>query len=260
MAHEAFAGLGLGSSGVVPLQQSGSRTPLFLVHPLDGDVVSFAVLSRRLGPDQPSYGLRARGIDDGTSIQSSLVEIATDYVADVRRVQPRGPYLLGGFCLGAPIAVEMTSQLRAAGEEVAALVLLDPRFRRPHGPRYGVWRVGRNVRLVRRRARERRLMRAIGRRIAGTRAAAADIPAALDRIRESHETRPFTFPATVILSDQFVQDVMPAWYLETIVKRPRRWRQLPGLHAGLLLPPAVDVVASEIRTALDEAAGSQSPA
>jgi oxalate---CoA ligase len=262
MAHEAFAGLGVGTSGVVPLQTSGSRTPLFLVHPLDGDVLSFAVLSRRLGPDQPSYGLRARGIDDGTSIQSSLVEIATDYVADVRRVQPRGPYMLGGFCLGAPVAVEMASQLRAAGDEVAALVLLDPRFRRPQGPRYDVWRARRTVRLVRRRAREHQLIRAIGRRIGGTvrRPPTADIPAALDRIREGHETRPFSSPATVILSNEFVQYVLPAWYLKSIVKRSRRWKQLPGSHAGLLLPPAVDTVASEIRAALDEAAGPQSPA
>jgi oxalate---CoA ligase len=260
MAHEAFAGLGLGSSGVVPLQASGNRTPLFLVHPLDGDVLSFAVLSRRLGPDQPSYGLRARGIDDGTSIRSSLVEIATDYVADIRRVQPRGPYMLGGFCLGAPVVVEMASQLRAAGDEVATLVLLDPRFRRPRGPRYDVWHARRNVRLVRRRARERQLIRAIGRRLDGTRPPAVGIPAALDRIRESHETPPFSFPATVIVSDEFVQDVLPAWYLESIVRPPRRWKRLPGLHAGLLLPPAVDLVASEIRAALDEAVGSQSSA
>jgi acyl-CoA synthetase (AMP-forming)/AMP-acid ligase II/thioesterase domain-containing protein len=261
MAHEAFAGLGLGRSGVIPLQASGGRTPLFLVHPLDGDVLSFVVLSRRLGPDQPSYGLRARGIDDGTSIQSSLVEIATDYVADVRRVQPRGPYMLGGFCLGAPIAVEMASQLSAAGDEVATLVLLDPRFRRPHGPRYQVWRARRNLRLVGRRARGPRLIRAIRRRIDGTgRRSMADIPAALDRIREDHQTRPFGFPSTVILSDEFEQDVMPAWYLESIVGRPRRWKRLPGLHAGLLLPPAVDVVASEIRAALDETVGSQSSA
>jgi hypothetical protein len=72
------------------------------------------VLARLLGPDQPTYGLRARGLDDGESIPSSPVEIAADYVDAVRRVQPRGPYMLGGFCLGGAVAVEMAAQLAVA--------------------------------------------------------------------------------------------------------------------------------------------------
>jgi hypothetical protein len=67
MAHEIFAGIGVGTSGIVPLQAFGTRTPLFLVHPGDGDVLAYPVLARLLGPDQPSYALRARGIDDGRS-------------------------------------------------------------------------------------------------------------------------------------------------------------------------------------------------
>ena len=63
------------------------------------------VLARLLGPDQPSYALRAQGIDDGRATPSSLPELAAEYVEDVREVQPHGPYALGGFCLGGPIAV-----------------------------------------------------------------------------------------------------------------------------------------------------------
>jgi thioesterase domain-containing protein len=234
------------------------------VHPLDGDVLSFAVLARRLGPDQPSYGLRARGIDDGASIQSSLVEMATDYVAEVRRVQPRGPYALGGFCMGAPVAVEMASQLRASGEEVATLVLLDPRFPRPHHLRYRWWAARRDLRLARRKAGERQLVRAVRRRIARTvrRSAvdATDFTVALERIRESYQARPFSLPATVILSEEFEQYVLPSWHLRRLVVRSRSWTRLPGLHRQLLLPPTVDVVAREIHAALDEATGSQSSA
>jgi oxalate---CoA ligase len=261
MASEVFADVGVGSSGLVPLQASGSRTPLFLAHPGDGELLAFAVLARRLGPDQPSYGLRARGIDDEASMQSSLVEMATDYVADVRRVQPHGPYVLGGFCLGGPIALEMASQLRASGEEVEMLFLLDPRFRRPRGLRYTLW-------LAQRRARERRLVQAVGRRVArkvrrsaatlDETAKAADIQTALDHVRESYEPRPSSLPTAVILSEGFEMFDLPAWYLRSIVRRPWRWRRLPTQHTGLLLPPTVDVVASEIRAALDEAVGSPS--
>ena len=81
MAHEIFAGIGVGRSGIVPLQTSGTRTPLFLVHPGDGDVLAYPVLARLLGPDQPSYALRARGIDDGRDTPSSLPELAAEYVA-----------------------------------------------------------------------------------------------------------------------------------------------------------------------------------
>jgi thioesterase domain-containing protein len=98
MIREVFSGAG--AAGLIALQAAGNRTPLFLVHGGDGRVLSYAVLARRLGPDQPSYGLRARGLDDNPSIPSSLVEMAADYVADVRGVQPHGPCVPGGACLG----------------------------------------------------------------------------------------------------------------------------------------------------------------
>lgn len=263
MALEVFAGVGVGDSGVVPLQASGSRTPLFLVHGGDGEVLAFAVLARRLGRDQPSYGLRARGIDGDTPPQSSLVEMAAEYVADIRRVRPHGPYVLGGFCLGGAIAIEMASQLSASGEEVTMLALLDPRFPRPKGLRYALW-------LARRRTAQRQLVRAIGRRLArrlkgstsglDESVATAGIATTLAHLRESYEPQSSSLPAVVILSEQFEEYDLPMWYLRKLVARPLRWRRLTGDHVALLLPPTVDVVASEIRTVLDEAAGSRSSA
>src|SRR5262249_39386431 len=139
MAREVFDHVGSGSWGAIPLRPSGTRTPLFLVHGADGDVLAFAVLARGLAPDQPTYGLRARGIADGEVPHASLTEMATDYLAAIRDVQPRGPYLVGGYCMGAPVAVEVARQLESAGERVAMLVLIDPRFRKPDGLRYREW-------------------------------------------------------------------------------------------------------------------------
>ena len=85
MAREVLTDIGKGRSGAVPLQESGSRTPIFFVHPGDGDVFAYAQLARRLGPDQPSYALRARGIDDGRPLQGSLEEMASDYVDEIRQ-------------------------------------------------------------------------------------------------------------------------------------------------------------------------------
>src|SRR5262249_52443944 len=260
MAREIFGGVGTGGSGVVPLQASGSRMPLFLVHPGDGEVLAFARLAQSLGADQPSYALRARGIDDGKAGQPSLAEMAADYLAEIRHVQPRGPYALGGFCFGGPVALEMAALLEAEGEKVATVVLLDPRFRRPATIRY-------KLGLARRRTRQGLFARSVARRakrLAGRTPPAADEPLepgdiqqALAALREAYVPRPSNVPTTVILSEEFklADDFeLPAWYVRSIVKQPRRWRQFPVPHTRLLLPPTVELVASEIRAALEEGA------
>jgi amino acid adenylation domain-containing protein len=113
------------SSCLVPIQPSGLEPPLFLVHPAGGDVLCFAGLARHLGPDQPVYGLQSRGLAADEQPLGRLEEMAALYVREIRRVQPEGPYNLGGWSLGGLIAFEMAGQLQAAGEEVALLALLD---------------------------------------------------------------------------------------------------------------------------------------
>jgi oxalate---CoA ligase len=257
MAHEAFAGLGIGTSGVIPLQESGSRTPLFIVHAADGDVLTFAVLARRLGSEQPSYGLRVPGIDDGMPVPSSLVEMATGYVADIRRVQPCGPYVLGGFCLGAGVAVEMAAQLEAAGEEVAMLVLLDPRFAARGGVRIRMWVARRKARTALRSVRDRQLLEAIGRQIPRTRSDSRVLDS-LARLRDAHTTRPFGFPTAVVFSEEVVEEWAkgwyPPWFFDRMITNATSWKTVGSLHERLLLPPAVDAIAVEIRAALDRVA------
>ena len=103
------------------------------------------------------------------------------------------------------------------------LILLDPRSRQPGGLRINLWLAQRNLRLARRRARERQLVRAVGRRIArkvkqsapaldGT-GEAAHIQTALARVRDSYEARSFSLATTVILSEEFEQHLLPTWHL-----------------------------------------------
>jgi thioesterase domain-containing protein len=54
--------------------------------------------------------------------------MATHYVAEIRKVQAHGPYLLGGYSLGGAIAFEMAQQLAAAGEPESTVVLFDSNF------------------------------------------------------------------------------------------------------------------------------------
>jgi phthiocerol/phenolphthiocerol synthesis type-I polyketide synthase E len=112
-------------SPVVPIQPTGSRPPFFCVHGAGGNVLIYRDLSRHLGPDQPFFGLQAQGLDGSSPPLTRVEEMAALYVREMRRVQPSGPYFLGGYCLGGTIAFEMAQQLQSRGEEVALLALFD---------------------------------------------------------------------------------------------------------------------------------------
>ncbi|MFP2903699.1 non-ribosomal peptide synthetase [Pyxidicoccus sp. 3LFB2] len=115
------------SSPLVPFgtTRTGGSAPFFCVHPVGGNVLVYAELARLLGPDQPFYGLQARGLDGGAPPAESVEEMAAEYVKAIRSVQPSGPYRLGGWSMGGVIAYEMARQLRAEGELVALLALID---------------------------------------------------------------------------------------------------------------------------------------
>jgi acyl transferase domain-containing protein/thioesterase domain-containing protein/NAD(P)-dependent dehydrogenase (short-subunit alcohol dehydrogenase family) len=114
-----------GWSSLVPIQPSGRRRPLFFVHGMYGNVLNLFPLSRSLGTEQPFYGLQQRGLNGVDTPHATIEEMAACYLAEVRTVQPNGPYQLGGYSGGGLIAFEMAHQLRAAGEEVSLLALLD---------------------------------------------------------------------------------------------------------------------------------------
>ncbi|WP_181893130.1 type I polyketide synthase [Falsiruegeria mediterranea] len=119
---------------LVPLHQGAETTarPFFLVAGMGGNVLNLRHLALMLGRDRPVYGLQARGLIGDEKPHHDLVEAATAYVEELRQVQPHGPYMLSGFSGGGITAYEMAQQLKAAGEEVSVLALLDsPQPMRP---------------------------------------------------------------------------------------------------------------------------------
>ncbi|WP_394427654.1 non-ribosomal peptide synthase/polyketide synthase [Streptomyces sp. SGAir0957] len=116
-----------GSADVlVPMRASGDRPPLFCAHTVLGLGWEYGWLTDAAPGDQPLYALRPRGMDTGaTELPDSLARMAADYVAQIRTVQPTGPYHLLGWSFGGNVVQEMAAQLQDAGEEVAALILLD---------------------------------------------------------------------------------------------------------------------------------------
>jgi acyl transferase domain-containing protein/thioesterase domain-containing protein/acyl carrier protein len=114
-----------GWSPLVPIQLKGSRPPVFCVHGAGGNVLNLRDLSRRLGDDQPFYGLQAQGVDGKLPPLRSVDEMASLYLPAIRAVQSHGPYFLAGYSGGGVVALEMAQRLLADGEEVRFLGFLD---------------------------------------------------------------------------------------------------------------------------------------
>ena len=110
---------------LVPIQPRGAQTPLFCVHGAGGNVLHLETLARHLGTERPFYGLQSEGLDGRSQPFAHIEEMAQAYLAELRQVQPRGPYLLSGYCGGGTVAFEMARKLRAEGEGVALLAMLD---------------------------------------------------------------------------------------------------------------------------------------
>ncbi|MBM2840175.1 MAG: acyl-CoA synthetase (AMP-forming)/AMP-acid ligase [Bacteroidetes bacterium] len=110
---------------LVPIQREGSRPPFFCVHGHHGSVLSFGELARLLGNDQPFYGFQSAGLVEGEEAAGDIVEMASTYIAEMRAVQPHGPYFLGGYCFGGVVSFEMANQLAALGESIAFLALIE---------------------------------------------------------------------------------------------------------------------------------------
>lgn len=125
---------------LVPLQSEGHRPALFCVHDVNGEVLNFRALAQCLGTAQPFYGIQSVGLDGNAIPLLAVEDMAKQYVAEMRAVQPDGPYHLAGYSMGGWIALEMAQQLRADGHCVALLGLIDTHAE--GGPRHasvGLW-------------------------------------------------------------------------------------------------------------------------
>ncbi len=124
-----------------PAQPIGEKTPLFLIagvydqfyYKLDKLETTyeedflhyFNNLIVYFRDNRPVYGFRPRGIFLNEQFHSDVDDMAKEYIAEIKRIQPKGPYIVGGECLGGIVAYELAQQLLANGDDVALLVLMD---------------------------------------------------------------------------------------------------------------------------------------
>jgi thioesterase domain-containing protein len=110
---------------VVPIKPTGTAAPLFIIHGILGNIVGFYRLAMLIGTERPVYGIQAQSLLAGQPALLRLEDQAAHYISEIRKIQPRGPYYLLGYCFGGMIALEIAQQLRAQGEQVEMLGLLD---------------------------------------------------------------------------------------------------------------------------------------
>ena len=93
------------------LQEHGGRRPLFFFHgDLNGGGFYCRELARHLGPEQPVFAIHPLGLDD-RPVPATIEAMATEHLARMRELQPRGPYFLGGYCNGGLMAYEVARRL-----------------------------------------------------------------------------------------------------------------------------------------------------
>ena len=112
---------------LVPVQPKGTRTPFFMVagyEAPDDTLQALSLVIQYIGKDQPVFGFRPRWTFGGADYES-VDEMAREFMKELRAVQPRGPYLLGGVCVGGIAALELARMLIEEGEQVQMLLLVD---------------------------------------------------------------------------------------------------------------------------------------
>jgi len=125
LSRHVLEGANENSAEVIPVQTAGSRPPLFFLH---GDWIGGGFycnrLARDLGDDQPFYALPPYHMREEKII--TMREMAAHQVEVLRKERPQGPYLVGGYCIGATVAIEVARLLQEQGETVEHLFLVDP--------------------------------------------------------------------------------------------------------------------------------------
>lgn len=100
--------------------------PFFLVHGVVGAMDGGGDFAKLFRPDQSVYFVNARGFDGAAPPYESVLEMAADYAAEIRRELPGGPYLIGGLCPGALVAMEVARRLLEERQRVGAVLMIDP--------------------------------------------------------------------------------------------------------------------------------------
>jgi enterobactin synthetase component F len=114
----------LGYETILPLRESDGPT-LWCFHPASGFAWQFSVLARWLNPRWSITGIQSPRPEGPMASAENIDQLCDQHLATLLQQQPHGPYYLFGYSLGGTLAQGIAARLRARGEAVAFLGLLD---------------------------------------------------------------------------------------------------------------------------------------
>ena len=109
---------------LVPIKPEGMKPPLYIVHGSGLTVLVFNLLAQSMSPQQPVYGLQARGLNGETPFEN-MEDLAAYYLSEIIEHNPHGPYLLAGYSFGGIVAFEIAQQLNKMGKDVKMVAIFD---------------------------------------------------------------------------------------------------------------------------------------
>ncbi|WP_288424903.1 non-ribosomal peptide synthetase [uncultured Spirosoma sp.] len=110
---------------LVPIRPEGSKVPIYIIHGIGLNLLNFTSLVSYMDPDQPIYGLQARGLDGTDEPFDRMEDIAAFYISEILQQNPDGPYAIAGYSFGGYVALEMAQQLQQLGKSVKMLAMFD---------------------------------------------------------------------------------------------------------------------------------------
>ncbi|MBV9734611.1 MAG: acetoacetate--CoA ligase [Acidisphaera sp.] len=263
------------ASRLIELRGGDPSRPFFFVHSMAGSVLQMWALARALTCERMVYGIQARGLNAGEEPHGRVEDMAGEYLALIRAVQPRGPYALGGFSFGGLVAFEIAQRLRRMGETVSFLALLDTKVDKRFLP-IGEWLRLQRTRALHHVAALRGLSAA--RRLAylaercaprlGVRAGAAErdrshaeLPPALQRIRSgviaaTARYRPRRYPGKItffraMTGERVGFDPVSIW--RKVARGGVAVHVIPGDHDSMIARPNAEVLAAALTRCLKDA-------
>ncbi len=251
------------------------KPPLFCIHPIGGGALYYRDLAEYLDPDQPVYGIEARGLNGKEPPFTSIKAMAAYYIQQIFTVQPPSstPYFFAGSSMGGLIAFELANQLQNLGQKIGLVALFDT-----ISPVYQQFsfrnRVSNHLRqgyqftLARVKDRTNLLKSKIQQQVYKTAGKdKAQPPTTYNSLRLNVEVAnkqalkdysPQAYPLQITLFRAKSQPVGASWYFDTQLG----WDKLalgvtvyevPGNHLSLVAKPEVEVLAAKFALCLEAA-------
>jgi len=246
---------------LVTLNDSKSEVPLFCMHTDDGSVNDYFHLARYLSGEELVYGLRLGPSEKHLARDTPLDQLSLSYIADIRKIQPKGPYKICGYSYGGVLAFDIAHKLSDLREEVQ-LILIDPYRLSPLLELYIDIRTRIRTRILLRSSLQTiiiRICKSILNSVRGSKKRPVEgnhTPQRnLHRAAFAYKYKPYFGPVVLFVCDESERNTMFFHRdgrngFAKLLKGPLEIIKVDGEHFQMLKKPAVLAVAEDLRRIL----------